>query len=206
MSFYRAMRATAFAAGLSVAMAAGALAATVTTSSLSVLDLNGMTPQLNPTATNASAQVLQNVAGNQFSGSTMIARTPWEGSIHQGTGAFSSIGAGGEAIFEFGRLQRSLSLIWGSPDSYNDLVLELMSGNQIVASYTGTAAQPPVAEGASLFRVTDVQFDRLRFTSTSNAFEFANLTTTPIPLPASGLLMIGGMGVLAALRRRKKAA
>jgi hypothetical protein len=47
-------------------------------------------------------------------------------------------------------------------------------------------------------------FDTVKFfLNGSNAFEFSNITTTPVPLPASGLLLIGGLGALVARSRRK---
>lgn len=203
MIHYRGLKTAALAAGMTAMMAIGAMAATVTATPLSIADLDGMTPQANPSATATSGAGVQENTTGSVAGEK---RTPWEGSIHELTGLYTTVGAGQWAIYEFSKLQTGLSLIWGSPDNYNDLILELIIGDVVVASFNGVAAQPPVAIGASLFTVTDVQFDRLRFTSSQNAFEFANLTTTPIPLPAGGLLLIGGLGALIAVRRRKHVA
>ena len=73
-------------------------------------------------------------------------------------------------------------------------------------------ATPPPGQGwgAALVTISDLKFDAVKFTNipAENAFEFSNLSASPIPLPAAGWLLIGGMGALGALgyRRRKAAA
>ncbi|MBG6178689.1 hypothetical protein IWQ55_006555, partial [Labrenzia sp. EL_208] len=58
---------------------------------------------------------------------------------------------------------------------------------------------------ASLVGVTNVAFQKIVLTSGSNAFEFANLKTTPVPIPAGALLLVTAVGGLALVRRRKSA-
>lgn len=44
-------------------------------------------------------------------------------------------------------------------------------------------------------------------TSTSfDGYDVSKVSIAPVPLPAGGLMLLGGLGGLAALRRRKKAA
>ncbi|WP_083526273.1 VPLPA-CTERM sorting domain-containing protein [Cognatiyoonia sediminum] len=46
-------------------------------------------------------------------------------------------------------------------------------------------------------------FTKATFTSTLNAFEIGNLAFEVVPLPASSLLLLAGLGGLAAMKRRK---
>jgi len=180
-----------------------ASAVTVVFTPLAIADLNGMTPTANPSPSSTTPVFLDNVAGNQSSGGTLVARTPWEGSIWENSGAFSSVQAGGSATFTFAGEQDGLSLIWGSPDDYNDLTITLTGGGAPV-SINGADVQGPVGELASLVIIKDVLFSSVLFESSTNAFEFANLTPSPVPLPAGVFLMgtaIAGFGVM---RRRKK--
>ena len=192
-------RMLALASALAMSAALPGAAATVQTTELDTADLNGLTPMANPDAAAISGEVYENVTGS-IGG---LRLSPWDGSIHEATGVYTSVNAGASATYDFAGLQTGFSLIWGSPDSYNDLVVRLITGDTLVASFDGTAAQGPVQVGAALFEVGDVLFDRLVLSSGSNAFEFANLTATPVPLPAGGLLLLGALGGLAALRRKR---
>ena len=56
-------------------------------------------------------------------------------------------------------------------------------------------------------QVSDAGFDRLVFSAGKPALEYANLRVSPqisaVPLPAGGLLLLGALAGIAALRRRK---
>lgn len=79
--------------------------------------------------------------------------------------------------------------------------VELFDGASSVASTSFSPADDAIEN----FSVSGVLFDRFEITETvgSNDNEFfANFNATPIPLPASGLLLIAAIGGLAAARRR----
>ncbi len=138
-----------------------------------------------------------------------VRRSPWEGTIlNNGTGSvYSSIT--GTVTFSVA-LSNANNFVWGSPDNYNSIKFYL--GTSLIDTVLGTAITPCCVSGQlnilnSLVSITALAkggvFDSFQFTSGQPAFEFANLTATAVPLPATGLLLLGAFGGIAALRRRK---
>ena len=119
------------------------------------------------------------------------------------------IGASNPATLEFGQLMGSVAFLWGSPDSYN--TLELLRDGVVVYSMKGNQGLDPLSLEASWIAIEAQtyaeSFDAVRFKTTGNAFEFANInavdshSVNPIPLPASALLLLGGLGFFARKRR-----
>jgi hypothetical protein len=108
------------------------------------------------------------------------------------------------AILGFTRVMQDFSLLWGSPDAHNTLTFRL--GDAVVGTFAGNAFGTPLAFG-SRFVLFEGKYDSVTFSSTSNAFEWSNMSASPIPLPAAGWLLLGGLGALgAAAARRRKAA
>jgi hypothetical protein len=148
------------------------------------------------------------VTGN----STGIAQSPFNSNGLTGTQDYFSVNPGNTgAALTFGALQTAFSILWGSVDTYNSI--SFYEGANWMGTFTGT--QIGTATGSSLTSATGYEisalvsfgdfgngFNRVEFTSTSNAMEFG---LAPVPLPAGGLLLIGALGGLAALRRRKTA-
>jgi hypothetical protein len=173
---------------------------------LGIAELNALTPVANISPSSTDPVYFDNVAGNQTSGSTVIARSPWEGTDHEATGLFSSVQRGGSATFEFATTQNFISLIWGSPDDYNDMTITLsgVAGEHVV---NGEDVFGTKGTLASLVEITGVKFDTLLLTTgNTNAFEFANLETAVVPLPAGVVLLLTGLGGMAMLRRKRAAA
>lgn len=110
-----------------------------------------------------------------------------------------------QAVLSFDRVQTGLGLLWGSPDSYNSIVLvnNAEGGSEtVLSSAIVPGPTAPAGRGAVLVDISGVRFDEARFLSSSNAFEFASVTATPVPLPAAGWMLIAAMSGLAYLRRR----
>lgn len=119
-------------------------------------------------------------------------------------------GAQSPVTLTFGKTQSAFNILWGSIDSYNEIEFLLLGASQLVQTGTdivnlgSLGGVTPTFEQVALVKFSDLQFDSVKFTSNGqNSFEFA---LAPVPLPAGGLLLLGALGGLAALRRRKQAA
>lgn len=194
-------------AALAVVLAApAAQAATVSFSALP----NTSFATMAPTATTGTVQVnvTNSVPGDR--------RSPWKSTPADGnplatTGIFTAVLAGASALYEFGTRQIAATFVWGSPDDYNKV--EFLRGGAVVDTYEITPvtniAPATFRQNGATATFTDIaggSFDAMRFSSSDFSFEYANLSVAPIPLPAGGLLLIAGLGGLAAMRRRKQLA
>jgi hypothetical protein len=102
-----------------------------------------------------------------------------------------------------------ISFLWGSPDTYNSLTVNSTNGSQ---NFTTATLGFPVQNGDQSFNQS-VQFSAIAgslitslvFSSPSaNAFEVARFSVTPIPEPETYALMLGGLGVLGFVARRRR--
>ncbi len=135
------------------------------------------------------------------------AKSPFEGTGLYGT-AFNSVGKDASATYEFNSVKSTLKLIWGSVDKYN--FIDFFKGGAFVEQFKGEDAGPIFTNNRSLSEilasiVVSGGFDKVVLTSVGqNAFEHQGVAA--VPVPAAGFLLIGALGGLAALRRRKTVA
>ena len=107
------------------------------------------------------------------------------------------------AVFFGGDKFNYLGLYWGSADTYNKI--EFLNGVDIIATYSGTDIAPPANGDQSALATNKYvnfynlpEFDGIRFTSTSPAFEFDNLAVGVIPVPVPGAVLLALLGLGAA--------
>lgn len=132
---------------------------------------------------------------------------PWSGTGAAGVGTYTSVYGGGAATYDI-KPTKTVSFIWGSPDSWNTLAF--YNNGTLVDSITGSSIVTQANLGyvaAYVTLTTESVFDRLTFSSSTNSFEYAFPAeyVAPVPVPAAGLLAAGGIAALAGLKRRRKA-
>lgn len=183
--------ALAAAAALAIGLAGAAPAATL---SFGALPASAVA---NPLATTKSGTVIENSATD----ATNVRLGPWGG-----TGVYTSVSRG-FATYDFGSVLKTLSFVWGTPDTFNSVQFYL--GGVLVDTVLGFGNGKNIAlPTVTISDIGAMGFDMVKFVSTKTAFEFSNITAStpaPIPVPAAGLMLLAGVGGLAALRRRKAA-
>jgi hypothetical protein len=129
----------------------------------------------------------------------------------RGTTNYWSINAGNPGVLTFDGGYRTVSLLWGSIDTYNTLsllnqdgtVLQAITGNQI------PPANGNQTEASTNRRVTFTSdagaIYGLRLQSTSPAFEVDDIAVAqPVPEPATWAMMILGFGAIGGTLRTRR--
>ena len=189
-----------------VALAAPISAATVTSQNPNRLGLSVSSLAM---PNGSSWLIAPTIAAGNLAGAH---RSPFEG---LGAGNFEKIrywslegNRAGSSVAKllFGSVRTSLSFLWGSPDTYNYVTLiNQGTGATLVVSTLDLGAPDPFTprKGATYVTVSGFAFDKVQFKSVAPAFEFANIAA--VPLPAAGLMLLGALAGLGAMRRRRAA-
>jgi hypothetical protein len=121
---------------------------------------------------------------------------------------YTSIQAGGSATYNFAGPATELSLLWGSPDSYNTLTFYSGLNGTGTDLFSITGSQLNIQTyGHDLvdLNMTGGTFESVVLDSGENAFEFADLQDALLtPLPATLPLFAGGLGLVGFLTGRRK--
>jgi hypothetical protein len=161
---------------------------------------DGSSPAPNPAFTSSTGAVQENLVASVL----YTVKSPFEGSIIPNT-PFNSVGARGAGTYAFSSVRSTLKLIWGSVDQYNfiDFYRGINKVDTLIGVDDPEGKNRPLTEILASIVVSG-GFDRVVLRSDRNSFEHASVAA--VPVPAAGFLLVGALGGLAALRRRKKVA
>ena len=159
-----------------------------------------------------SSAGLNNGTVATLSGGTVYTNDQPFADIPKGTvTSFLAVGpiAGQPATLTFTTGVSYISFLWGSPDTYNQLMVNSTAGSQLFTSTTlglpgdGNQAFSSYVQFAAFgeTKITSLTFNNI---PSNDAFETANYSITPVPEPETYALMLGGLGVMAFLARRRK--
>jgi PEP-CTERM motif len=122
----------------------------------------------------------------------------------------SNAPATSEGSISFTSLMSKVSFLWGSPDSFNNLVVRLAGGGEYTVVPFATGGVNANSRYLTIEAGAGEAISGLSFSSGSNsgnyAFEVDNLryTVSPIPEPETYALMLAGLGLVGFIARRRR--
>jgi hypothetical protein len=192
-------------------LAAAAILATPTIASAALLEGTGATgsPLLALTASGLTG-VATLSGGEVLAASTPTAALPTNTAPPISTvGNFLAAGPsdGGTATLTFTTPTSELSFLWGSPDTFNTLLVNTNHGT-ITYSASSAGVTPPngdqqFAEYVDFVGTSGWVIDSVTFESTSNAFEVSNFAVSGVPEASTWAMMVLGFLGLGFLGYRK---
>lgn len=150
-------------------------------------------------------------ANKVYSDSKVVAVTPWKTADHAGK-AYNGVLKDGWATYLASEATYAFNILWGSSDSYNHV--DFYMGTEKVDGISGDRSR-----GTQYVRVSSEKlFDKIVLRSDFNAFEYSFFSfeappapertlfapVPAVPLPASGLLLSGGLMAAALVRLRRR--
>jgi hypothetical protein len=152
-------------------------------------------------------------------------RSPWQNideshiAPYHDTLSYTSIQMDSSAVYNFATPMDTLALLWGSPDSYNQIeFFSDQNASGLLATFSGAELAHNIANPTGVghdlvsLLLSGGFFESVRLSSIGkNAFEFTNLTAScsecavePVPIPGALPLFLSGFGVIAYVARRRK--
>ena len=172
--------------------------------------------QITLSSTGAHTGTLGGIAtiagGSVLSGDFVYADMQAFGTPFGGTYLAAGPTATNPSVLSFNSPVSFVSFLWGSPDTYNTLTVTTNLGSYTYVpggvnglNFSSTNGSQSYAQYAGFTAGVGESISTLMFASTQDAFEAANFSISPVPEPETYALMLGGLGLLGFVARRRKA-